>query len=72
MLLKKCEEKKKRKNSTVGTQIGPSASKPILLDMVLDHSPLAISGALGLWGGPGAERLGWILAMTSFPARRRQ
>ena len=67
-------EKKKKKGKIVqlGLRLGPLASKPILLDMVLEHSPLAISGALGLWGGPGAERLGWILAMTSFPARRRQ
>ena len=60
-------KKKKRKHSTIGTQIGSTG-----LNTVLDHPPLAISGALELWGGPGAERLGWFLAMTSFPARRRQ
>lgn len=63
-------EGKKRKNSTTGTQIGSIGPKPILLNTVLDHPLLAISGALGLRGGRGAERLGWFLAMASFPSKR--
>ena len=68
MLLKKCGRKKKGKTVQLGLRLGPLGSKPILLNTVLDHPLPAISGALGLRGGRGAERLGWFLAMASFPA----
>ena len=65
----KAVSKKKKKRETVqsGLRLGPLTSKPILLDTAWGRRPLEISGALGLWGGRGAARLGWFLALPSLP-----